>query len=234
MGAEMIAKNYGLPKDALDAYALESHRRAIAATREGAFKDEIVPVEITRADGSTDTHTVDEGIRFDVSLDGIKGVKLIAEGGRCTAATASQICDGASGVLVVNERGLKALGAKPLARIHHLSVMGHDPVIMLEAPIPATERALKRAGMRIDDIDLYEVNEAFAPVPLAWLQTLGADPARLNVNGGAIALGHPLGASGTKLMTTLVNALGQRGKRYGLQTMCEGGGMANVTIVERL
>jgi len=135
---------------------------------------------------------------------------------------------------VVNERGLKALGAKPLARIHHMSVIGHDPVIMLEAPIPATERALQKAGMKIDDIDLFEVNEAFAPVPLAWLQKLGADPARLNVNGGAIALGHPLGASGTKLMTTLVNALGQRGKRYGLQTMCEGGGMANVTIVERL
>jgi acetyl-CoA C-acetyltransferase len=235
-GAEMIAKNYGLSKDALDAYALESHRRAIAATREGAFKDEIVPVGIRLADGSAsgEMHTIDEGIRFDATLEAIAGVKLIAEGGRCTAATASQICDGASGVLVVNERGLKALGAKPLARIHHLSVMGHDPVIMLEAPIPATERALKKAGLRIDDIDLYEVNEAFAPVPLAWLQTLGADPARLNVNGGAIALGHPLGASGTKLMTTLVNALGQRGKRYGLQTMCEGGGMANVTIVERL
>ena len=152
-------------------------------------------------------HTVDEGIRFDATLEGIAGVKLIAEGGRCTAATASQICDGASGVLVVNERGLKALGVKPLARIHHMSVMGHDPVIMLEAPIPATARALQKAGMKIEDIDLYEVNEAFAPVPLAWLQTLGADPARLNVNGGAIALGHPLGASGTKLMTTLVNAL---------------------------
>ncbi|MBO9651466.1 MAG: acetyl-CoA C-acetyltransferase [Variovorax sp.] len=235
-GAEMIARNYGIEKDALDRYALESHKRAIAATREGAFKDEIVPVEIRLADGSAsgEMHTIDEGIRFDATLESIAGVKLIAEGGRCTAATASQICDGASGVLVVNERGLKALGVKPLARIHHMSVMGHDPVIMLEAPIPATERALQRAGMKIDDIDLFEVNEAFAPVPLAWLQKLGADPARLNVNGGAIALGHPLGASGTKLMTTLVNALGQRGKRYGLQTMCEGGGMANVTIVERL
>jgi len=235
-GAEMIAKNYDISKDALDRYAFESHQRAIAATREGAFKDEIVPVEIRLADGSAsgEMHNVDEGIRFDVTLEGIAGVKLIAEGGRCTAATASQICDGASGVLVVNERGLKALGVKPLARIHHLSVMGHDPIIMLEAPIPATARALAKVGMKIDDIDLFEVNEAFAPVPLAWLQKLGADPARLNVNGGAIALGHPLGASGTKLMTTLVNALGQRGKRYGLQTMCEGGGMANVTIVERL
>ncbi|MGJ7511049.1 acetyl-CoA C-acetyltransferase [Variovorax sp. GT1P44] len=235
-GAEMIAKNYGLSKDALDRYAFESHRRAIAASREGAFKDEIVPVEVRLADGSSsgEMHTVDEGIRFEATLEGIAGVKLIAEGGRCTAATASQICDGASGVLVVNERGLKALGVKPLARIHHMSVMGHDPVIMLEAPIPATARALQKAGLKIEDVDLYEVNEAFAPVPLAWLQKLGADPARLNVNGGAIALGHPLGASGTKLMTTLVNALGQRGKRYGLQTMCEGGGMANVTIVERL
>jgi len=235
-GAEMIAKNYGLTKDMLDRYAFESHQRAIAATREQWFADEIVPVEVRLADGtaSGEQHQVDEGIRFEATLEGIAGVKLIAEGGRCTAATASQICDGASGVLVVNERGLKALGVKPLARVHHMSVMGHDPVIMLEAPIPATARALAKAGMKIEDIDLYEVNEAFAPVPLAWLQKLGADPARLNVHGGAIALGHPLGASGTKLMTTLVNALGRRGKRYGLQTMCEGGGMANVTIVERL
>ncbi|GAA4358447.1 acetyl-CoA C-acetyltransferase [Variovorax defluvii] len=235
-GAEMIAKNHGIEKEALDRYAFETHRRAIAATREGAFAAEVLPVEVRLADGSGagGMHGVDEGIRFDVTLEGIQGVKLIAEGGRCTAATASQICDGASGVLVVNERGLKALGAKPLARIHHMSVMGHDPVVMLEAPIPATERALRKAGMAIGDIDLYEVNEAFAPVPLAWLQRLGADPARLNVNGGAIALGHPLGASGTRLMTTLIHALHQRGKRYGLQTMCEGGGMANVTIVERL
>lgn len=237
-GAEMIAKNYGIEKDALDRYAFESHQRAIAATREGLFNDEIVPIDIRLADGSAsgEQHTIDEGIRFEATLEGIAGVKLIAEGGRCTAATASQICDGASGVLIVNERGLKALGrsVKPLARIHHMSVMGHDPVIMLEAPLPATERALKKAGMAIDDIDLYEVNEAFAPVPIAWLDALHADPAKLNVNGGAIALGHPLGASGTKLMTTLVHALGQRGKRYGLQTMCEGGGMANVTIVERL
>ena len=137
-------------------------------------------------------------------------------------------------MLIANENGLKKLGAKPLARIHHMSVLGHDPVIMLEAPLPATKRALDKAGMKIGDIDLFEVNEAFASVPLAWLQYTGADVDRLNVNGGAIALGHPLGASGTKLMTTLVHALHQRGKRYGLQTMCEGGGMANVTIVERL
>jgi acetyl-CoA C-acetyltransferase len=136
--------------------------------------------------------------------------------------------------MVVNEKGLKSLGAKPMARIHHMTMMGGDPVIMLEAPLPATERALKKTGMSIDDIDLFEVNEAFASVPTAWLKTTGADPAKLNVNGGAIALGHPLGGSGTKLMTTLVHALQQRQKRYGLQTMCEGGGMANVTIVERL
>ncbi len=235
-GAEMMARKYGLEKDALDRYALESHRRAAAASRAGAFANEIVPVAVRLPDGTEpgDMHTRDEGIRYDATLESIAAVKLIAEGGRCTAATASQICDGASGVMVVSERGLKALGAKPLARIHHMSVLGHDPVIMLEAPLPATQRALQKAGMKIEDIDLYEVNEAFAPVPLAWLQALGADPERLNVNGGAIALGHPLGASGTKLMTTLVHALGQRGKRYGLQTMCEGGGMANVTIVERL
>ncbi len=236
MGAEMMAKKYGLSKDDLDRYALHSHQRAIAATQAGAFKDEIVPVRVRTADGTEtdDWHTVDEGIRFDATLEGIQNVKLLQEGGVVTAANASQICDGATGVMVVNERGLKALGVQPLARIHHMTMIGHDPVIMLEAPIPATERALKKAGMKIEDIDLYEVNEAFASVPLAWLKALGADPERLNVNGGAIALGHPLGASGTKLMATLVNALGQRGKRWGLQTMCEGGGMANVTLIERL
>ncbi|GHC69408.1 acetyl-CoA acetyltransferase [Pseudorhodoferax aquiterrae] len=235
-GAEQIAVNYKLSKEQLDAYALLSHQRAAAATKAGHFRDEIVPVAVRMADGTEpgEQHLADEGIRAEATLESIAAVKLIAEGGRCTAATASQICDGASGVMVVNERGLKALGVKPLARIHHMSVLGHDPVIMLEAPIPATQRALKKAGMSISDIDLFEVNEAFAPIPLAWLQATGADPARLNVNGGAIALGHPLGASGTKLMTTLVHALGQRGKRYGLQTMCEGGGMANVTIIERL
>jgi acetyl-CoA C-acetyltransferase len=233
-GAEMMAEKYGLSKDELDEFAYESHQRAIAATQAGKFKDEIIPLTITRADGTTDTHHIDEGIRFDATLDGIRGVKLIQEGGKLTAASASQICDGASGVMVVSEKSLKALGVQPMARIHHMTMMGGDPVIMLEAPLPATERALKKAGMSIDDIDLYEVNEAFASVPTAWLKTLHADPAKLNVNGGAIALGHPLGGSGTKLMTTLLHALKQNNKRYGLQTMCEGGGMANVTIVERL
>ena len=233
-GAEMMAEKYGLDKEDLDQYSYQSHQKAIAATQAGAFRDEIVPLTITRADGSSDTHNIDEGIRFDATIEGIRGVKTIAEGGKLTAASASQICDGASGVMVVNERGLKALGIAPLARVHHMTMIGGDPVIMLEAPLPATQRALQKAGMKIDDIDLFEVNEAFASVPTAWLKTTGADPAKLNVNGGAIALGHPLGGSGTKLMTTLVNALKQRNKRYGLQTMCEGGGMANVTIVERL
>ena len=234
VGAEMIVKKYGYTREQLDQYALQSHQRAVAAIEADAFKDEIVPVEVTLADGSSVLHTVDEGVRFGATLDAIGSVKLLQEGGSISAANASQVCDGASGVLVVSERGLKELGVAPLARIHHMSVLGHDPVIMLEAPIPATRHALKKAGMSIGDIDLYEVNEAFAPIPLAWLRELDADPARLNVHGGAISLGHPLGASGTKLMTTLIHALRRNNKRYGLQTMCEGGGMANVTIIERL
>jgi acetyl-CoA C-acetyltransferase len=234
-GAEMMSTKYGFDREALDRYALLSHQRAIAATQSGQFDAEIVPVAMRLSDGSGEgMHVHDEGIRYEATLESIGSVKLLAEGGTITAASASQICDGAAGLMVVNERGLKTLGVKPLARIHHMSLLGHDPVIMLEAPVPATERALKKAGMKIEDIDLFEVNEAFAPVPLAWLKTLGADASRLNVNGGAIALGHPLGASGAKLMTTLVHALQKRGKRYGLQTMCEGGGMANVTIVESL
>lgn len=233
MGAEMIAKKFGFTRDQLDAYALESHRRASAATERGDFDDEIVALEIETPEGS-ELHTRDEGIRHDATFEGIHSVKLLAEGGVISAANASQICDGASAVLVVSEAALKTHGLTPLARIHNLTVTGGDPVVMLEEPLYATDRALKRAGMTIDQIDLYEVNEAFAPVPLAWLQHIGADPDKLNVNGGAIALGHPLGASGTKLMATLVHALGKRGKKYGLQTMCEGGGIANVTIVERL
>jgi len=243
MGAEMMAEKYQLSRDALDCYSLQSHQRAAQAARDGCFAAEIVPVavRVAGADDATNgdlnnaaKHVTDEGIRMDATLESIRGVKLLREGGRITAASASQICDGASGVVVVNDRGLKAMGAKPLARIHHMTVIGGDPVIMLEAPLPATHHALKKAGMAVEDIDLFEVNEAFASVPVAWLQATGADPARLNVNGGAIALGHPLGASGTRLMTTLVHALQARGKRYGLQTMCEGGGQANVTIVERL
>ena len=234
VGAEMIAEKYQFRKGELDAFALESHRKAARATEEGAFADEIVALPVTGEDGETRTHDRDEGIRYDATLEGIASVKLLKEGGRISAANASQICDGASGVLVVSERALKAHGLKPLARVVNLTVTAGDPVIMLEEVIPATARALERSGMRIGEIDLYEVNEAFAPVPLAWLRETGADPAKLNVNGGAIALGHPLGASGTKLMATLVHALRKRGKRYGLQTMCEGGGIANVTIIERI
>ena len=228
-GAQMMADKYGFDRARLDAFALESHRRAAVASRSGAFAREILPLAVAGG-----VHETDEGIRFDATLESIGAVKLLKEGGALTAANASQVCDGASGALIVNERALKAHGLTPLARVHQMTVTGGDPVIMLEEPIPATRRALARAGMTIADIDLYEVNEAFAPVPLAWLQVHGADPDRLNVNGGAIALGHPLGASGTKLMATLVHALRARGKRYGLQTMCEGGGLANVTIVEAL
>jgi acetyl-CoA C-acetyltransferase len=235
-GAESMAQKYGFSREDLDRFALTSHQLAARAVEAGVFKNEILPLQARTVEAGAldEMHLIDEGIRFGATLDSIGSVKLLHEGGVISAANASQVCDGASGVMVVNERGLKALGVEPLARIHHMSVLGHDPVIMLEAPISATQRALEKAGMRIDDIDLYEVNEAFASVPLAWLKALDADASRLNVHGGAIALGHPLGGSGTKLMTTLINALHVRGKRYGLQTMCEGGGMANVTIIERL
>jgi acetyl-CoA C-acetyltransferase len=230
-GAQMMADKYGFTREELDLFALQSHRRAAAATEAGKFTREILPL---RTEGTDELHNKDEGIRYDATLESIGSVKLLQEGGKISAANASQICDGASGVLVVSAQALKDHKLTPLARIHHLTVTGGDPVIMLEEPIPATRRALNRAGMSIGDIDLYEVNEAFAPVPLAWLREIHADPDKLNVNGGAIALGHPLGASGTKLMATLVHALRARGKRYGLQTMCEGGGIANVTIVEAL
>ena len=233
-GAEMIAEKYGFTKDDLDAFGLLSQQRAAAATNAGAFAEELLIIDGVDAEGNTVPHDRDEGIRFDATAQSIAGVKLLLENGRLTAATSSQICDGASGVLIVNESALKAHNLTPLARIHNMTVTGGDPVIMLEEPIPATRRALQRAGMSLSDIDLYEVNEAFASIPMAWLKALDADPTRLNVNGGAIALGHPLGATGTKLMTTLVYALRGRNKRYGLQTMCEGGGTANVTIIEAL
>ncbi|KAA1003438.1 acetyl-CoA C-acyltransferase [Paraburkholderia panacisoli] len=228
-GAQLIAEKYGFSREQLDRYALKSHQRAAAATNAGAFRAEIVPLEV-----NGESHVIDEGIRFDATAESIGSVKLLRDGGVLSAANASQICDGSAGVLVANEHGLKAHGLTPLARIHNLTVTAGDPIVMLEEPIPATRRALKRAGLSIDQIDLYEVNEAFAPIPLAWLQAVDADPDRLNVNGGGIALGHPLGASGAKLTATLVHALRARGKRYGLQTMCEGGGIANVTIIEVL
>lgn len=233
-GAELLARKYGFSREELDEFALESHRRAAAATQAGKFASEIVPITVTSPEGEERIHDKDEGIRFDANLDRMAAMKTLTEGGVITAANASQICDGSSALLIANEEGLKKLGGKPLARIHHMTVMGDDPIIMLEAPIPATRRALDRTGMTIEEIGLYEVNEAFAPVPLAWAKAMGGDADRMNVHGGGIALGHPLGASGAKLMATLVSALHDRGVRYGLQTMCEAGGMANVTIVERL
>jgi acetyl-CoA C-acetyltransferase len=206
---------------------LESHKRASAARNEGRFDAEIIPLDIEGG-----THSRDEGIRDDATLETISSVKLLQPDGMISAANASQICDGAAGVLIVSEAALKKYNLTPKARIVNLTVTAGDPVIMLEEPLPATDHALKRAGMKIDDIDLFEVNEAFAPIPMAWLKHTGADPEKLNVNGGAIALGHPLGASGARLMTTLVHSLHAHGKKYGLQTMCEGGGIANVTIIE--
>jgi acetyl-CoA C-acetyltransferase len=233
-GAEMMAQIYGLTRDDLDRFALTSHRKAAAAADSGAFEREIVILDGLDKEGDVRRHDRDEGIRADASLEALGELKAVAPDGMITAGNASQVCDGASGVLVVSEAALKRHGLTPLARIDHLTVTAGDPVIMLQEPIPATRRALERSGRNLSEIDLFEVNEAFAPVPLAWLREIGADPAKLNVNGGAIALGHPLGASGTKLMATLVHALRKRGKRFGLQTMCEGGGIANVTIVEAL
>jgi acetyl-CoA C-acetyltransferase len=233
LSAEQVAARHGLTKDEMDEFAYNSHLRAAAATRAGAFAAEIVPITIETENGP-EQHLIDEGIRFDVTLDGIKGVKLLVEGGRLTAATSSQMCDGSSAALIVSERALKQYNLTPSARIHNLTVTAGDPVLMLEEPLPATDRALARAGMKIGDIDLFEVNEAFASIPMAWLKHTGADPEKLNVNGGAIALGHPLGGTGAKLMSTLIHSLKARGKKWGLQTMCEGGGVANVTIIEAL
>ncbi len=233
-GAEMMVRKYGLTREDLDQYALETHRRASAATQSGAFDAEIVALPTDPHDPASALHAHDEGIRHDASIEAIRAVKLLRADGAITAATSSQIADGASAVLVASEAAVKAHGLVPLARIHTAIVSAGDPIIMLDEPMPATARLLAKAGMRIEDIDLYEVNEAFAPVPLGWLKVTGADPTRLNVNGGAISLGHPLGASGTKLMTTLIHALRARGKRYGLQTMCESGGLANAMIIEAL
>jgi len=234
VGAEMIAKKWGFDRDSLDRFALESHRRAAAAIEANAFANEIVPVRVKLADGTEVLHDRDEGVRVDCSLPGLAKLEPMAKDGVLTAGSASQMCDGSSAVLVASARAVKAHGFKPLARVVGMTVTAGDPVIMLEEPLYATQKALDRVGMKLDDIDLFEVNEAFASVPMAWLKHTGADPAKLNVNGGAIALGHPLGATGGKLMATLVHALRRRKKKYGLQTMCEGGGIANVTIVEAL
>ncbi|MEU3040799.1 acetyl-CoA C-acetyltransferase [Streptomyces diastaticus] len=224
-GAELIAAQWGITREDMEHFALRSHQRAVRALDEGRFVRETV------AYGDV---TADEGPRRDTSLEKMAGLKPVVEGGRITAGVASQVSDGASALLIASERAVAEHGLTPRARVHHLSVRGEDPIRMLSAPIPATAYALKKAGMSLDDIDLVEINEAFAPVVLAWLKETGADPDKVNVNGGAIALGHPLGATGTKLMTTLLHELERTGGRYGLQTMCEGGGQANVTIIERL
>jgi acetyl-CoA C-acetyltransferase len=223
--AEMIAEKWDVSREEMERFALESHTRAITAIDEGRFEREIRPL------GDV---AVDEGPRRGTSLERMASLPVLVEGGRLTAAVSSQISDAAAAMLIVSERGLREHGLTPRARIHHLSVRGADPVWMLTAPIPATAYALEKTGMRLDDIDLVEINEAFASVVLAWLRETGYDPAKTNVNGGAIALGHPLGATGARLMTTLLAELERTGGRYGLQTMCEGGGQANVTIVERL
>lgn len=233
-GAEAMVAKYGFTRGQLDAYALLSHRRAAAATEAGKFTSEIVPLEITGSDGVGGLHERDEGIRADATIEKIGAVKTLVENGTITAANASQICDGASAAMIVSENALKTFGLTPRARIVNLTVTAGDPVLMLDEPIAATRRALERSGRKINDIDLYEVNEAFSPVPLAWLREIGADPDRLNIWGGAIALGHPLGASGTRLLATLLSALRDRNGRFGLQTMCEAGGIANVTIIENL
>jgi acetyl-CoA C-acetyltransferase len=232
-GAEMVAAKYQLGRDVLDQFALDSHSKAANAINSGLFSDEIVPIDAHGPDGAISRHDQDEGVRFGASLEAIRSVKLLREDGVISAANSSQICDGASGVMIANARGLKALDAEPIGRVAQTAVIGGDPIIMLDAPADATGRALRRAGMTIDQIDLFEVNEAFAPIPLAWLRNTEADPDKMNVHGGAIALGHPLGASGTKLIATLLNALKVRRRRFGLLTMCEGGGMANATIIER-
>jgi len=222
--AEMIAEKWGISRDEMESFAVESHARALRARAEGRFEREIVPLAGLAAD---------EGPR-EPNWDKIRSLPPLTPGGRVTAAVSSQISDAASAVLVVSERALRVHGLTPRARIHHLSVRGADPIYMLTAPIPATAYALDKAGMTLGDIDLVEINEAFASVVLAWQKETGADLDRVNVNGGAIALGHPLGATGTRLMTTLLHELERTGGRYGLQTMCEGGGQANVTIIERL
>jgi acetyl-CoA C-acetyltransferase len=228
-GADMIAEQWGITRDDMEAFAVESHERAIRATAEGRFEEQIEPV--TLPDGTV--FTTDECPR-DTSMEKMAALEPLAPGGRITAAVASQICDASSAMLIASEQAVRDHGLTPRARIHHLSVRGDDPVWMLTGPIRATQHALEKTGMSVDDIDLFECNEAFASVVLAWSDEVGVPLEKVNVNGGGIALGHPIGATGTRLMTTLLNELERTGGRYGLQTMCEGGGQANVTVIERL
>ncbi|BCN62335.1 thiolase family protein [Prescottella equi] len=245
ISAELISAKWKLDRESLDAYAAQSHQRAAAAAASGAFDREIVPITVTGPDGTEYAHAVDETVRASTTADGLAGLKPSFRTDefaarfpdapwQITPGNSSPLTDGASAVLIMSEKAAAELDLTPRARFHSFAVLGDDPLMMLTAPIPATRKVLDRAGLGIDDLDAYEVNEAFAPVPLAWAHELGADPAKLNPLGGAIALGHALGSSGTRLLTTLVNHLEATGGRYGLQTMCEGAGMANATIIERL
>ena len=229
-GAELMAEKWNLSRQDLDNFALSSHQKAMLAVEGKYFDREILPVQAKNAEGKSDMILLDEGIRYDASLEALAGLKTVVEGGVITAGNASQITDGAAAVMVCNDAGLKKIKTDPRARIVAISVVGDDPIMMLGGPIPASHKVLKAAGLNIDDIDLYEVNEAFAPVPLSWAIELKADKDKLNVNGGAMALGHPLGATGAKLMTTLLHELERRDAKFGLQAICEGGGTANATI----
>ena len=229
-GAELVADKWNLSRSDLDSFALESHIKAANASKADLFKNEILPLE-----GNKGSMVIsDEGIRYDASIEGLSGLNPVIEGGVITAGNASQITDGASAIMICNDEGLKKIKTNPRALIKTITVVGDDPVFMLTGPIPASKLALKKSNLNIDEIDLYEVNEAFAPVPMAWAIELNADKNKLNVNGGAIALGHPLGATGTKLMTTMLHELERRKGKYALQAICEGGGTANATIIERL
>ncbi|MFD1204588.1 MULTISPECIES: thiolase family protein [Sporosarcina] len=235
LSAERIAKQWGFSREELDNYAYESHQRAIRAIEEGKFAEEIVPVQVVREDGEVKVIATDEGPRPDSTPEALAGLRTVFdENGVITAGNASQMSDGASAVLLMSREKADELGARPIARIVARSVVGSDPTLMLTGPIEATRKVLVKAGLTIEDMDTYEVNEAFAPVPLAWLKETNADPEKLNPNGGAIALGHPLGATGTKLLVSMINELQRTGGRYGLLAICEGMGMANATIVERL
>jgi acetyl-CoA acyltransferase len=234
IGADMIAVEYGITREDLDAFGAQSQQRAERATAEGRFEHELVPVPV-RINGNVEMMTADEGIRPGTTAEGLAMLKpAFKQDGLITAGNSSQISDGASAVLIMSAEKAAELGLRPRARFHSFAVVGTDPVTMLKGPIPATKKILEKSGLTIDDIDLFEVNEAFASVVLAWAKETGADMAKVNVNGGAIALGHPLGCSGTKLMATLLNELERTGGRYGMQVMCEGGGLANATIIERI
>jgi acetyl-CoA acetyltransferase family protein len=235
LSAEMIAEKWHITRAEADAFSLESHRRAAAATAEGRFKQEILPVEVTLPDGSSELMETDQGIRPNTSLEQLGSLKTaFRPDGIVTAGNSSQISDGAAAVLLMSEEKAHELSVRPLARVVAMATAGVDPVLMLSGPIPATAKVLRKAGLTLKDIDLVEINEAFASVPLAWAREHDPDMNRVNVNGGAIALGHPLGGSGARLMTTLVHELQRRGTRYGLQTMCIGHGMATATIIERM